>query len=370
MNATENVKATAFIVPVWGDSYIEGFLEVGLQSLLAEGNFPALPTDVKSALKIVTHSKHNDELRRRLNDAGVERFVDVILLNLDDITSGVAYKYDAMTRCFISAMSAHPRYQYNVFFNADHFMGRGGVAHLLKKQHENVGVLVGPFPMVKLSALRRFLPRYLEEPSRAVANTSFVSFVINNVHPELLHVNLNVRDGKVVPYPWLIWAYPRERLSIYSFLPQAVMVRYPDTDGYIRARGSIDGGNFVSLLGYPRQSVHVVPDASEFPMVCTDESDRQIDLQAPRTNFAGLFIKCAATFDSTQWAYLGTSYQFGTASNDQDLEKRVMRRFLLLRRIRWMIRGPWLTYYAGLRFLSRTRRRIRSLSRRPGALAA
>jgi len=49
-----SVTPIHIVVPVWGEAYTRGFLEVGLPALLAPGNLPSLPREVEHICHIVT----------------------------------------------------------------------------------------------------------------------------------------------------------------------------------------------------------------------------------------------------------------------------------------------------------------------------
>jgi hypothetical protein len=57
------LKSVKLLLPVWGHRYVRQFLEIGLPTLMAPGNVPALAQSVPSEFEILTSAADEGYIR-------------------------------------------------------------------------------------------------------------------------------------------------------------------------------------------------------------------------------------------------------------------------------------------------------------------
>jgi hypothetical protein len=85
-----------FILPVWGEKFVERFLRFALPSQLAPGNLPALPAD-RCTYHVFTPTKDARRMCAAPSFQRLQRLVPTVLEPIDDVYLG--YAYAAMTEC-------------------------------------------------------------------------------------------------------------------------------------------------------------------------------------------------------------------------------------------------------------------------------
>lgn len=111
------LKEFIFITPVWGDGHIKLFLEIGLPSLLASGNLPALAK--RGRVKYFIYLKTNDaeSFQRAAILCELKKIVDVSFIVFDDYFSN---HHSAMSWCHKQGFNeAVERGSYAVFIPPD-----------------------------------------------------------------------------------------------------------------------------------------------------------------------------------------------------------------------------------------------------------
>src|SRR3954449_10217284 len=74
-----SVPAIHIIIPVWGEAYTRCFVQVGLPSLLAAGNLPALRRDAGHLIHVFTTPQDRDVLLSSPAWTRAQDFVDLRL---------------------------------------------------------------------------------------------------------------------------------------------------------------------------------------------------------------------------------------------------------------------------------------------------
>ncbi|NER34655.1 MAG: hypothetical protein F6J93_11615 [Oscillatoria sp. SIO1A7] len=271
MSKQNLVDATNFIVPVWGEKYVNEFLEIGLRSCLTENNFPCLPQSPRSCLRIITEftDLHSIESNPLINKA--QEYLDVEILILENLKS--SYKYDGMRKSHIYGMSKSPRYAYNVFLCADNFMGDSVIPFLLKKQHTKWKAVMGLGLCVQKPEFENFLNNQYFSEGKTNQKDALLRAMLECRHSYLRNIDVQNNQGRLSLSSCLIWFFEQGFITHGHYL-HPIMVAYPDNDSYLDHYGTIDGGDFVRRLGYRKQDFYVVCDFKDLPFVSVDDSER------------------------------------------------------------------------------------------------
>jgi len=152
------------LVVVWGERYIRQFLELGLRTLLAPGNVPALAADCACTFRILTAAENQGDFTghpvfQRLSAICRTEFVAIDdLISPGTHSTTVTLAYERGMRRSGTAMTD----TYFVYLVADYIMADGSLATLIRHMRDGVsGITSGNFQVVEETAegpIRRLLP--------------------------------------------------------------------------------------------------------------------------------------------------------------------------------------------------------------------
>ncbi len=180
-----------FIVPVWGEAYIDRFLRWGLPSFLAPNNLPAVRGDT-FAFDIVTDDAGVEQLQQHQTFRQLRELVRVRLLTPDHDTHrhGIpddSLGYTRMTRYYNAAIHAAVEPDVaHVFLTPEGVFSDGMFPQLLRRFAEGYRAVVLPgFRVLEEEAIDAILERHLEPDGVALSAMprDLVEWVLKHPHP-------------------------------------------------------------------------------------------------------------------------------------------------------------------------------------------
>ena len=117
-----------FLVPVWGTSYTSLMLEGVLPSLLMSENFPILPQENRSILRIITTSEDADIAKKSSIISECEKFLNVEFILGDALIDNDKYK--SMSRLYMLGCSLEKGCHHFVYLTPDCFCSNGVVSKI------------------------------------------------------------------------------------------------------------------------------------------------------------------------------------------------------------------------------------------------
>lgn len=135
---TEQSKKEKFhlILAVWGETYINLFLNVSLPSLMAEGNLPVLYSDEKQDFYIYTRSEDIKQFEEHIAFAKVKDFFTIVYVNID-IEFPAGHSWSVMTSCHNHAVrQAFQKRSTMILLIPDHIYADGSFRTLLRLYRE------------------------------------------------------------------------------------------------------------------------------------------------------------------------------------------------------------------------------------------
>ena len=93
------------LLPVWGQRYVRQFLEVGLPTLLAPGNLPALAATLPTRFVILTRLDDDDYIRRHVAFRRLSAVCDTEIRFIDHLVTGSNYS-TTITLAYTEAIRA------------------------------------------------------------------------------------------------------------------------------------------------------------------------------------------------------------------------------------------------------------------------
>jgi hypothetical protein len=281
-----------FSTPVWGSGHIELFQKIGLPSLLAAGNLPAMAESGDCHYYIYTREQDVEFLT---NCAAYERLTALMPVHIELIAKPIEVPHHTMSEGHADTLRrADEADAAAVFLPPDCVWADGSLANLVK--HVKAGKSVVHMTGVRLNrdtALPGLLEQAGEDSALALEPQKLVAYGLDHFHPIALSHFWNEYEGGLLPAN-LYWTVPGEGLVIRCFHLHPLMVKSQMKGA--RFNGTIDDDLALS----------VCPDVSRDYIVTDSDEILAFELSAPTHQAGAPFqngqIECIAA-----WAEVGTN---------------------------------------------------------------
>jgi hypothetical protein len=256
------------LLPVWGHRYVRQFLEVGLPTLLAPGNVPALAKSLPCEFEILTGAADEGYIRqhpafRRLG--GVCRATTRPIDHL--ITAG--NNSTTLTLAYVEAIrAAGPGMLDTCFFFlvSDYIVADGSLASVLARVRAGASaVLVGNFQVTAEEAMPWLRERVGREPTGCAAFPAreLMHWALDHLHPATVANTLNASLTHNAHTNRLFWRVDDHTLLGRFYLMHMIAIRPEVID--FRVGASCDY-SFVPEM-CPSGNVSVIADSDEYLVV-------------------------------------------------------------------------------------------------------
>ncbi|MEM1097868.1 MAG: hypothetical protein AAGH92_03655 [Planctomycetota bacterium] len=263
-----------FIVPVWGQDYIERFLRWGLPSFLAAQNLPAV-ADRTHSFDIVTDHKDLNLFEH----PAMDRLRSVVSVKLrtpaDDLhREGLpddSLGYTKMTRYYNAAVTAQDRAEIaHVFLTPEGVFSDGMFPAILRRLDEGARAVALPgFRVLEDTAIDDLLAAHLNE-DRTVLTASpreLVRWVLEHPHPITRAHAWGEAWGKSGPrmHPHYYWLADDEGWVAHCFHVHPLCV-WPKRPGFpVPAGQTLDHEYLQQAVAY--RDIHLVRDTDEMCVI-------------------------------------------------------------------------------------------------------
>jgi len=229
-------KAIAILLPVWGDEYIEQFLEQSLPTLLAPGNIPALAMALPTRFVFLTRAR--DEPMIRADPAGrrLSQVVPIEFLPIDDlITRGnhsttITLAYARAVRQAGALMTDTCFF----FLVSDYIMADGSLAAVLARVRAGASaVQVGNFQLEE-DAAQPWLLQQLAATDGVLAlrPREVMRWALRCLHPITAANTINFPLCHNTDANRLLWRVDGSTLIGRFYLLHMICIR-PETDDFV-----------------------------------------------------------------------------------------------------------------------------------------
>lgn len=184
-----------FVTPVWGESFVAGFISVTLPSLLSEGNLGAFgPAEVEYA--IVTTAEDEEAIRASASFRQLERIAVVSFIRHHVLKGETSY--ERLTRTMNLALRTVES-QTSVFFvTADDFFSDGLLGYARQRLMEGARAVIVPTLRVNQAGFNAHL---WSLGTSSLKPRELVAAILQHEHPLLMSVVINCASQIVHELP-------------------------------------------------------------------------------------------------------------------------------------------------------------------------
>jgi len=255
------------LLPVWGHRYVRQFLEVGLPTLLAPGNVPALAHSLPCEFELLTSAADESYIRQH---PAFGRLADVCRATIRPIDHLITAGNNSttLTLAYVEAIRAvGPAMLDTCFFFlvSDYIVADGSLASVLARVRAGASaVLVGNFQVTAEEAMPWLRERIAPEDARApISARELVRWALGHLHPATVANTINASDTHNAHTNRLFWRVDADTLLGRFYLMHMIAVRPEVID--FRVGASWDY-SFVPEM-CPSGNVSVLTDSDEYLVV-------------------------------------------------------------------------------------------------------
>src|SRR5947209_8990889 len=262
-------KAAQCVLPVWGYRFVRQFLEVGLPTLLAPGNVPALAAALPTRFIILSRIEDEDFIRHHPAFRRLCEVCETEIRLIDHLITGSNYS-TTITLGYTEAVRAAGEDMLDTcffFLVSDYIVADGSLASVLERMMEGrSGVLVGNFQVVLEDALPWLQEQLNRSPtSLAIPPRELLHWAFNHLHPTTLANTVNVPLSHNTHTNRLFWRVDGTTLLARFYLMHMICVRPETTDFII---GSSCDYSFIPEL-CSSKNVVVITDFDDYLVIET-----------------------------------------------------------------------------------------------------
>jgi hypothetical protein len=260
-------KFVKLLLPVWGHRYVRQFLDLGLPTLLAPGNLPALANALPCEFEILTSAEDEGYIRQHPAFLCLAGICPATIRPIDHlITTG--NNSTTLTLAYAAAIrAAGPAMPDTCFFFlvSDYIVADGSLASVLARIRAGASaVLVGNFQVTAEEAARWLRDRMASEAARAAFPArELVRWALGHLHPATIANTLNSSLSHNAHTNRLFWRVDGDTLLGRFYLMHMIAIRPEVADFKI---GASCDYSFVPEM-CPSGNVSVITDSDEFLVV-------------------------------------------------------------------------------------------------------
>jgi hypothetical protein len=261
-------RSAKLLLPVWGHGYVRQFLEVGLPTLLAPGNVPALAQSLPCEFELLTSAADESYIRQH---PAFLRLADVCQASIRPIDHLITAGNNSttLTLAYLEAIrAAGPTMRDTCFFFlvSDYIVADGSLASVLARVRAGASaVLVGNFQVTAEEAVPWLRERVgPESPGYAAfSSRELMQWALGHLHPATVANTINLSQTHNAHSNRLFWRVDDKTLLGRFYLMHVIAVRPEVSDFRIGASWDY---SFVPEMS-PFGNVSVITDSDEYLVI-------------------------------------------------------------------------------------------------------
>jgi hypothetical protein len=274
-------RAVQCLLPVWGHRFVRQFLEIGLPTLLAPGNVPALAASLPTRFVILTRLEDEDFIRRHLAFRRLSEVCETEVRLVDHLVTGSNYS-TTITLAYTEAVRAAGADMLDtcfIFLVSDYVMADGSLRSVLARMAAGTsGVQVGNFQVIHEEALLWLQEQISSSPAAlAIPPRRLLEWAFNHLHPATVANTVNIPLSHNSHTNRLFWQVDGSTLLGRFYLMHMIGVRPETTDFVI---GSSCDYSFIPEM-CPSGAVEIITDSDDYLVVEMQPRDHELGLLRP-----------------------------------------------------------------------------------------
>ena len=287
-----------FTTAVWGDQFIERFLNYSLRTQLSAGNLGAF--DQESLFLLISDEKSIKRIKRSQIYQHLKRHVEVETIDISSIVHESPGKYSLLTECQNYALQRAAPFNTIFFGYGDALWADGSyraAAARLLQGYDAVFSFGYPVLEQPVKAILRCMAHEDSASAITIPPRTFAQYIYRHLHP-MAHANRWSSQWMTHCPSYLVWNVPEQGLLLRAFHmhPVALKVRANSPSFMTPFQSTLDE-EFVARLYRTNPRIYVATDSDEIG-VCSlaEETDLPYRMEPPRPVNIGDLTKFAERY--------------------------------------------------------------------------
>lgn len=265
-------------VPVWGESFLNLFLNFVLPSYLCDGGIPELNARGLWA-KFFLYTKFDDEkyIRNHFQFKRLQKLINVELLFIDKLIdiSNHQNQYETMNSCHTDFISRSEAVNAGMFFySPDAFWSSGSMRFSLNQiEKGSRAILIAGVRAEKEAALEFIKGQVEELRTNGISSFNLVELLINFPHRITKSLTYSSKDFDIGWPSHLYWKIRNEGYLARCFHLHTFFV-YPRLKGRPELAHDFD---WLSKIGLNDDEIYIVQNSNEICAVELSNRDRSVN---------------------------------------------------------------------------------------------
>lgn len=316
---TELPAGYIFIVSVWGDGYVDLFLNVSMRSLFSPRNLPVIKGRTGCSFLIYTKSEFLESIKNSKIIKKSEEIMPVSIIAMDcDITNpyiamSEGHRYGLMEANLLNAAA--------VFLFPDHIYADGYIESLLRWSQDGYKIVTAVFLRAnRENILTKIHEQFSLEESITLKPRALMKIVLDNLHYINKQSFLSYTGKDFVPSNFFWYVGEHGEILGHCF-HQAPLLVFPDKKKSHLFDGTIDDDLIVSIFKDPPKE-YVVTDSDEISAVdlCPVSRNMKTDFYA---NYKQILSWAMRKTNSWHRKLLSHPIRFHFGASSEDLWSKV-----------------------------------------------
>jgi tetratricopeptide (TPR) repeat protein len=221
-----------YSIAVWGERYIENFLNICLPSMLAEGNLGGLPNNRHSLFLLYIRPEELPLFEANVQYQRLKRLIPVEVVSLD--MEAMHNKYSLLSTTQSDSVQRSGKFDAICFLYADFLFAKGSIRNSVARLAEGYDGVISPVPPLILEEFYHTLTTHYDtfvQPSNedgafdiVVDPRTLIKHAKLILHPMMRDNVVDYKLNTVNP-AYMLWLGPGDDLLIRCFHSHPVMLR-------------------------------------------------------------------------------------------------------------------------------------------------
>lgn len=275
----------SFITPVWGETYIDTFLNVSLPTQLSAKNLLCLANRPGVTYRIYTRPQDVARLEASAILDHLAKCIKTEVIKASKVNFNAFHHYESFSDCYrLGIATAERENAAAIFLTADQVWADGSLKKIVELGDAGYRAVMISGPRVNENSFVPELMRQLKGRNAiTIPSPKAVKMAMDHLHPWDRSLFWDVEStGR--PASFMYWLVPNEGFIMRCLHLHPVLVN--PSNGFPHLHGTIDGSGFMRKACPDLNDLYVIQDSGEamyFSVAPPDQSSEWID--RPKTDF-------------------------------------------------------------------------------------
>ena len=211
------------LVPVWGQDYVEDFLNYSMNALLLDRNIPSVSKKYKVTMHFLTTVQGEFEIKSHESYEKIKKSTNILFTSIEDLVVDGNYS-TTLTLAYARGLQSIPGSNYfKTFFillNSDFILSNGSLKSLVQKAENGASAVYGASLRIKGERARGKLSDEFAKRTKQkfFSSRSLVRYAMKILHPTVnaMTINQNVISYQI--YTKIYWKLSEKILVSHDYL--------------------------------------------------------------------------------------------------------------------------------------------------------